>query len=801
MASSVGKFLHQGEVDSILKREREKRRKDRIINVRQQSVAFAREIRIAVKNEKDKQLCALQSQLKDAWLVQRKQRIEELGKVYGDCLMNIGQGHENAINEDKRKREKESANLRHREKANARGLEAERRLRMLKEKETNEAKQPSEQRQLVKVLEKKRARVVASRPKKPSTVQVEPKQKEPTDSKPDDQQLISRIPGVALPPVLIIKSHVSDQINAAMAAEAIEEMNRLRESEEKARKQELEKKAQQRFLIALKNERIRIEYARLITELEQLEKDKSCDSCDTLEESMKASKTKHDLEMSIEELFRDANVPFCTSLSKSTNGTIETLPTSMAVVDHPVSATATVISSDEHTLNDALLQGNMTDVDAVTEGKLTDEEDKCATVQQSAIERTCIGSPSILEEKSLRVEISTSDESIIAGQFNSDVRTIVSDLGSLTISSDIGNSTIRTPVTVSSSSGTLSMSEIGNEKSAVPSPIFAEANVSQLRVKSPIEVRKLNIGSRTQCTPSSSEPATFKTSKISHVTNGKAQTLPQKDKMPDTRNERLREMLLSIIAAKPRLVSSATSDEPLTTVPAKSCENGNTRLSTILEVDSLNMSTEPSILGHVDNDIVKQRADESSWMNYHWNSNSKISAVSNSTLHPRVNFSPSVTSIKDLTGIVTLSSDSSNTRSQPGYYSRSSSSNYTSTPLRRSTSPEIQREMLSGNGITDEPDLTLVSSTTLISITESEDESSVDIADSDWPQTLHQPSSYYQDCSISESLQSFLRNESMLRTPELPSRILRSRSRSGSVDESLQSFLQHEINVSSFSFQ
>ncbi|KAI0235836.1 hypothetical protein LSAT2_013622 [Lamellibrachia satsuma] len=88
----VGYRLSPNEELQLLQAERERRRKVRLLQVREQAKLNAAYVRNAVKEEKSKQLNKLAQKLKEELEGERQERMKELSDLYVKTARGSGEG-------------------------------------------------------------------------------------------------------------------------------------------------------------------------------------------------------------------------------------------------------------------------------------------------------------------------------------------------------------------------------------------------------------------------------------------------------------------------------------------------------------------------------------------------------------------------------------------------------------------------------------------------------------------------------------------------------------------------------------
>ncbi|XP_076097382.1 uncharacterized protein LOC143067763 isoform X3 [Mytilus galloprovincialis] len=165
MKAKRGKYrLSPNEEAQLVKDETERRRKQRIIQVREQSKQNAEKIRQAVKLERDRQVTKLAVELQNQLEQEKDEKVRKLEAQYENSLKSIGQGHKEAGEQYDRTEERELLQQEDNRRADARGsaaMDKLKRERMFREfEETKQIKA----RQAALDEERKRAAMIASLP-------------------------------------------------------------------------------------------------------------------------------------------------------------------------------------------------------------------------------------------------------------------------------------------------------------------------------------------------------------------------------------------------------------------------------------------------------------------------------------------------------------------------------------------------------------------------------------------------------------------------------------------------------------
>ncbi|KAM3935322.1 centrosomal protein of 295 kDa [Leptodactylus fuscus] len=256
---------------SILKQERERRRKLRLQQVREQEKFIAQQIRQDVKERRDHQLQLLAEDLRAKWEAAQAEKLQALEKIYLSTLSAIGEGHRQAKENEPDLKAIEKAAAANKEKAEKRHREALKELKQHKEKELRTQTWHIKARKKALDIEKERAAKIASLPPPP----------------PDPLQNIEvaqRLPVVKvchvdsfssshyhLPEAYVDREMDTEQTDARSAA--VEEEKRLialQQEEERDRREQLEK-ANLRGSHALKMVQLAQDRDRLMNELEHMQ--------------------------------------------------------------------------------------------------------------------------------------------------------------------------------------------------------------------------------------------------------------------------------------------------------------------------------------------------------------------------------------------------------------------------------------------------------------------------------------------------------------------------------------------------
>ncbi|XP_076457629.1 uncharacterized protein LOC143291584 [Babylonia areolata] len=161
--------LSPNEVEQLKKEETERRRKLRIVQVREQSKHAAAAIRHNVKQEKKRQLAKLAHEIENELEREKEEEVRRLEQQYDNTLRSIGQAHTQAVLTDKKtcNADKRITAYKNEERAQERHREALRRLALDKAYQEYEETKPLRDRQAALMEEKKRSAEVAARPPPP----------------------------------------------------------------------------------------------------------------------------------------------------------------------------------------------------------------------------------------------------------------------------------------------------------------------------------------------------------------------------------------------------------------------------------------------------------------------------------------------------------------------------------------------------------------------------------------------------------------------------------------------------------
>ncbi|KAK0048286.1 hypothetical protein Bpfe_022228 [Biomphalaria pfeifferi] len=166
--------LSPNEVERLVREERERRRKLRILQVREQAKANAASIRNDVRRVKDKLLQNMATEIKEQLEAEKEEKLKQLEHRYENTLHSIGEGHKEAhIHEDIENRDEKLKKQREEELAAQdrfrQALDLKKRLDAEKEWEQNKHVLA---RKAALGVEKERASQIASLPPPPPDISV-----------------------------------------------------------------------------------------------------------------------------------------------------------------------------------------------------------------------------------------------------------------------------------------------------------------------------------------------------------------------------------------------------------------------------------------------------------------------------------------------------------------------------------------------------------------------------------------------------------------------------------------------------
>jgi len=164
-----GYKLSPNEEARLLQQEKDKRRKLRILQVREQAKENAHRLRQSVKSETNKQISKLASEIESDWQSQKREKLSRLEEIYTENLNNVGEAHRDASLKDEKLELAERAELKAEEKrrANKRHVSAIKKEVAQKKQADAEATKHIVARQYALEVERVRSSEVASRPPPP----------------------------------------------------------------------------------------------------------------------------------------------------------------------------------------------------------------------------------------------------------------------------------------------------------------------------------------------------------------------------------------------------------------------------------------------------------------------------------------------------------------------------------------------------------------------------------------------------------------------------------------------------------
>ncbi|KAL4219939.1 hypothetical protein ACF0H5_020350 [Mactra antiquata] len=264
--------LSPNEEAAILKEETEKRRKQRLQQVRDQSKENAAKIRNAVKQEKHRQLMKLATDIKNQLEAEKAERVRHLEQQYDNSLRNIGVAHKQAAEQpdwtEERELVQEAANLR----AEARGRAAVEKLQQEMAHQNHEAHKHIIARKQALEREKTRAAEIAAMPPPPpdplSTLNVV----KPKPVKVTDMNAFSTTHYHLQNEHAVDRAGTEEQINARDAAEIEAERIKERALELKRLREDQLERARLRHNAALEKELLKHDYNNILHDLSDLQR-------------------------------------------------------------------------------------------------------------------------------------------------------------------------------------------------------------------------------------------------------------------------------------------------------------------------------------------------------------------------------------------------------------------------------------------------------------------------------------------------------------------------------------------------
>ncbi|KAM6932934.1 uncharacterized protein cep295 [Xenentodon cancila] len=262
--------LSPNEEARIIREEHERRRKLRLLQVREQQRYIAQQIRREVEQRRQDELRQLEEELREVWELQQREKLHTLQRLYQESLQLLGQGHQSA-----KENEPDLAAIAQREEENQ--AKAEERYReALKELKTQKLKEHERQNKSVnarkKVLqaEKERSAKVASLPPPPPNPIQNIDSKKPHVVKKLDVSAFAAT-HYHMHESTVQREAETNETNAHEEAEL--EARRLRDlqREAKRRREEQLEKARLRGRQALRREQLVQDRERLLVELEHMQ--------------------------------------------------------------------------------------------------------------------------------------------------------------------------------------------------------------------------------------------------------------------------------------------------------------------------------------------------------------------------------------------------------------------------------------------------------------------------------------------------------------------------------------------------
>ncbi|XP_047372049.1 centrosomal protein of 295 kDa isoform X3 [Sciurus carolinensis] len=264
---NAGKLrLSPNEEAFILKEDYERRRKLRLLQVREQEKDIALQIREDIKQRRNQHFTRLAEELRAEWEESQTQKIRNLEKLYLASLRNMGEGHRQA-----KENEPDLDALAHRtaerkRKAEIRHKEALKVQKNQKEILTKQKSWHIKARKEALLVEKKRSAKITSRPPPPPSLfeNIEVKRISSVKTGSSTYHHIS---------TLVNREMVTKQPDAHLAAE--EEAKRLEELQKQAAQERMEQfeKAHVRGFQAMKKIHLAQNQEKLMKELKQLQQE------------------------------------------------------------------------------------------------------------------------------------------------------------------------------------------------------------------------------------------------------------------------------------------------------------------------------------------------------------------------------------------------------------------------------------------------------------------------------------------------------------------------------------------------
>ncbi|KAK7106586.1 uro-adherence factor A-like [Littorina saxatilis] len=263
--------LSPNEVEQLKKAETERRRKLRIIQVREQSKAAAAKIRSNVKTERKRQLLKLAHEIEDQMEEEKQEEVNRLEQQYDNTLRTIGQGHSQAIVTDQQTShaKQQFAAYENKQRAGERHQEALRRVALDKAYKVYDDTQHIRDRRAALLQEKKRAADMAARPPPPpdaisNILQEKDKLKKPIPM--TDMNAFSTT-HYHIPDYAVEKAPLEQQLDGKAAGDEEDERTKEEVSERRKRGHDQLVRAKIRGKEALQKEMLKHDYDELLADL------------------------------------------------------------------------------------------------------------------------------------------------------------------------------------------------------------------------------------------------------------------------------------------------------------------------------------------------------------------------------------------------------------------------------------------------------------------------------------------------------------------------------------------------------
>ncbi|XP_074662790.1 uncharacterized protein LOC141915222 [Tubulanus polymorphus] len=265
--------LSPNEVEKLLKEEHERRKKLRIIQVREQSKARAAKIRTAVKEERERQLRLLEDKARAELEAERQEKIKQLENEYERCLKSVGEAHTHASDLDKEHKDVKRQIKREKDDLRARKRHV---VALKKEKIQNDLQKYEETKTIIarqRTLEKERERsahIASLPPPKPDPVnEIEPPKHKPVTV---IDAFSSTYFHLSEEDYAVIRAQPEEQIDARLLAE--EEGQKYEDELEDVGKtrRDFSEKANLRGKHALHKEVLKRDYGQLLLDLSDLQR-------------------------------------------------------------------------------------------------------------------------------------------------------------------------------------------------------------------------------------------------------------------------------------------------------------------------------------------------------------------------------------------------------------------------------------------------------------------------------------------------------------------------------------------------